>query len=411
MKIWIPLIFFALTISCAKHDPSKEEENQHSSIIEALNQEDHELALSLIRSSLKNNPDDLELQYLKAQAYSLKANIDIYALFPVVKMKLFDVAIDEWSDMDKFEKRNKDKNNLTAFGEGDISQIEYLENVHKKEIEEIKVEDIKFTVEVENAYNYTYTDFDGNKNVPVVSCSSYIIFESSLFLKGKKHTMYSNKTYPLIAAKSAEDTCEENSKLTLNEYREEDNLVWKRTIKYYALLFLEEKINKLKERKNSERYIKAALALFDSIPIIRNIPDINNENSDHIFTALTILENLRIKLGQNTRIGKNSRQHMSLLSGFLILGSLKDSLYLDKINEPGDIMCQSKPEVLVSHYPHFLYGARYLLNATLGTEFTKKNQENYNKVKKEVNSAPEKLTDEQQRDLIQDLHNFIDSSC
>lgn len=88
-------------------------------VIAALNTDQADKALGMAIAGEHSFPGDPEFTYYKAQAYSLKAEIDIYTLFPIVQMQIFDVAINEWNKANEFEKRRRDSVNISILGEED----------------------------------------------------------------------------------------------------------------------------------------------------------------------------------------------------------------------------------------------------------------------------------------------------
>ena len=81
--------------SCIKKEQKVTEE---AKVIQLLNQSDADAALVKINALLKSDPNNENLLYLKASAISMIAGIDVYRLFPILKAKIFDVAITQWAD-------------------------------------------------------------------------------------------------------------------------------------------------------------------------------------------------------------------------------------------------------------------------------------------------------------------------
>ena len=102
---------------------------------------------------------------------------------------------------------------------------------------------------------------------------------------------------------------------------------------------------------------------------------------------------------------------MGLLSGYLIVGSLKESIDFDSIKDPEDIVCMANANKVVENYKNFYYGSKYLIMSSDGSEFASKNKENFDTLKERFKDAPEELTKEDEEDIIDDIEDLQRDEC
>src|SRR3989339_664887 len=409
----ILMFFFLMIFSCgAKSEKTKIEKRDDSAIIRALNANNYEHALLLIEKELALDPKNLELSYLKVQALSEKASIDIYSLFPIVKMKLFDVAMTEWSDINKYTKKSQDDLQEAITEGGTVSSIDELD-ANEEKIKSTPLETITYTTAIEiqigeDKYEKTTESYDvyGNSNAVTSTyfqkmCWATIIIESPLFFGMDRYFEYVGGQ--VDNSSSQADNCKEILGPQLEAFPEnEQNL--KREIKRAALQMIDHRRIQLDKKKNGEQIIKLAYALFESIPIIKKVPDLEDKNAEIVYTALELLENIRQKTRREERLGKNGRQQIGLLAGYLILGSIKESLFLEEINAPTDLLCQIRAEKVIKNYKNFLTGFRYLFNVIIESKISKKTKKRMMDVKADLDNAPEELEDDQK----DNIHEFVE---
>jgi hypothetical protein len=391
----ISILFFL--ISCDDKNSDAHKVSNQDKIVKALNNGDHDQALALIKNEDQNHPNT---KYWTAQAYSLKAGVDIYSLFPIMKMQLFDVAINEWNTMNKYAKRGQDRVTSTVLGAYNAENIDDM-HTRLELIKKIPLSDVEFEIEedVAKRYVYTYDESDsyfGGKS----SCSFTFVATSELF----DHLQDSSKNIYKYGNEIV-DSCDDESKSILekSDFRNE--------IKLLAIQTLQESIDNIKSRKELERIIKIAYAFFDSINVIKNSPELEQRRTEHVYTSLDLLVNTKKSTNKDERLGRNTRQHIGLLAGFLVLGSLKNSINLEEVNEPSDILCQIRPKILVDHYPHLRKGMLYLLEVAKDTELFEKNKSQMQETEVQLNEAPEYLNDKEQDHYIDEIEDIMEDYC
>ena len=400
-KITILLATLLFVFSCMKKERSEPIENQTKfEIIEALNQGDSDRALSLALKGQRENPNDFEYYYFEAQAYSQKANVDVYSLFPLMKMEIFDVAVTEWKKQEEFEKRQKSRLQSNLLGEAEAADTEDLDELERK-IHNTPFED--FPIEISELEPFSYKLYVTEKEYPY--CTYYLYIDSPLFVYDEpiRQTIDIYKDTPESSCESEEN----QRKIQEQVDRILENANW--NAKSNAISMIERKKELVKERTYEQRYAKAFFALFDSIPILREAPTLTFENAENAILALKKLEVILHQSNIPDRLKNNTTHQMRLLSSYLIIGSYKNTTNLDGVSEVSDLICLIEPKPAISHYRYFLYGARFFMKSMKDSDLAKKNQENYIEYSQTINDAPEELTEDQIEDFEDDIQKFKNS--
>lgn len=393
MRICSIFLILSLIVSCGKATQSEltESEQDYQQIINALNVGNHDQALDVIEAKQAEGKTEVELEYWKAQAYSLRAGVDVYSLFPLMRMKLFDVAISEWGDVNEQASRARSQLNTTFFG----AQSEGNKKDLTGKLEQLKKISIK-SVEYELGNVDRYDHHSDTQSW----CLRFFAIKS-------KHFPSEKDSFTMEWSAQGEVSCEEDFK----QYLENSKPIIQQKVKAVAISLYEEKIKSIDRRNDNQQYLKAALSLYESVPVIREIPNFDELKLEDIYNALRELKSVRTRTTLEQRLGRNSQQQMGMLAAFLIAGSIKKSINLEAVEEPFDMVCQAKPEVLVENYPHFRNGLLYLLESIKGTVFEKKNLENIEKLKLQVNQSPDELTSDQKERIIESIYTFIAGNC
>lgn len=269
MSKFLLIIAFAIAfVSCAKKSISPESFKEEIEFIELLNQGEYKEALSSIDHKLQEAPENLNLHYWRAQALAGLGGVDIYKLFPIVKLKLFSVAIEEWSSMENFANRNADARQLGFFGEV------YDENEVKKLVElrkDFEENDRNNTIE----YKILSARITGEYNS---RCSVHYQIESKYFISEFKDY----KTYFSIPP---------GQKCVLPEGPIQDSIffIWFRST---VPTDINARINKIEEHFYRRKYLKVGFAVYESLPYIRMIKNINDFELDRIFDSLSALDRI-----------------------------------------------------------------------------------------------------------------------
>ncbi|MBF0298102.1 MAG: hypothetical protein HQK51_05240 [Oligoflexia bacterium] len=386
----ISIIF--LNQSCLKkqdESPSSSEflNAQKMKIIAAINSKDSDQALKLISELNEEQQLDNEIKYLKAEVYAIKANIDVYSLFPIIKLKLFEFALTEWNDIRKYsEKQRAGLGDIVGANLTDerLDQLsEEMERIKKLPPGEVTftVADVKY-----HLYANRYCDLTFRYNSP-------------LFIEED----YSWSYYEAIV--NSEEECKEKaSKLPHIITKEPGSLYFaQERVKYNAIDLINNKITKTYKRRSQEQYIQIIWAVYDSMPIINSSPLLSSENRNFVLDSLKLLKEVKTQLPNEDRIGKDARQHMILLSGFIIIEAIKSSIDFNKVEKPSDIICNIIPINVVANYPQSILAARYLLEISQETGFLSLKQELFDRLIPLVKNAPNELSAEEKKETMDEL--------
>lgn len=95
------ILTLGLTISgCQKK--SVNSISAKNDILYHLNRNNTKDALAIIETEKKIRPNDPELAIYEASVYTIEAGIDIYSIFPLLKLKFFREPIANWDSLDKY---------------------------------------------------------------------------------------------------------------------------------------------------------------------------------------------------------------------------------------------------------------------------------------------------------------------
>jgi len=382
----IPIMALLILISCGKKEESQDVALE-AQIVAALNLKDIPKAEALIDQGLANSPEESKLLYYKAQLYSLKANIDIYSLFPIVKMELFEFAITEWDSIDEYGDHMRSTSQDIVVGKASSES--------EKEIER-KLAEIQSMSDDQITYNFKidvkdHQENEGYDDYCYISGQLY----SNIFPEGH-FEWESNHIY------GEGDVC----KQLLDNYYTFLNK--KDYLKSIAHTRYRKELKKKKNRKSSSRVVKALMSVYQSLNVIKNIPELDEYKFQQVSAALNLLKRAKVN---NTEINKNAHKHQAMLAGYLVLGSLRNSIDLENVKDPTDIICKADAKKLVGYYPYFLTGIRHLHDAMMNTEFSKKNEKHFDKAKEALDQALEELSKEKIDEYIDDIEDYQEDYC
>lgn len=330
-----------LLSSCIKKEQKISDSGK---VIQLLNKNEGDEALREVEQLLEKDPTNEELLYLKASALSILAGVDIYNLFPLLKAKMFDVAISQWSENREFEKRMK---NRRDFGSNDDAR-EDKEKTGLKYIEP-KKEKIKFTIQNFNQW----VQQSGGKSIGHV----YLDFISPT--TGDDEVIHIYKQFMLGDAES-EIFFKESSRRdeydpvdvdTLNDQNINlRNFVIPEILKRHKLVW-DEREEKKHKQKSDLKMIQGLWAVLDMLPLIKKIPRIDLDKFKRLEIAQEILLDLVKKNAKNKNASyEKSRKQLLMISSLKIIARIQVGIELDKIDTPTDFYCYTNddfPEQIV----------------------------------------------------------------
>lgn len=354
-KFTIMAFAMLLLSSCVKEE---QQQNTDSQIIELLNQNKSEEALTQINEALKTNNSD-ELLYLKASALSMNAGVDIYALFPLLKINIFSVAISQWSENREFQKKAQSQRL-------DIGSDIGKEKNHdeKQDYVPLNLENLKFyfSPSVINGFENTTTHCEIGISG---SLTSDVYSERGIFI-----------TY----RSESEDICKSLEEKNLALLSENFPMPLDFINKIKSAFSDEHRQNWL-VRKNkvtqNNSYMKALgtfWTLIDMIPTISKIPKISTDGFKKLEEAQFILSKIKESRSQSgDELGQKTRKQLMMISALKIVVHIQNSFDLDNIKSPIDLLCKSRDntadELMASEKD-----ALYLLSTVEDKEIINKNK-------------------------------------
>lgn len=322
----LTIIAFAMLLlsSCVKEE---QEKNTDAQIIELLNQNKSEEALIQINEALKTNNSD-ELLYLKASALSMNAGVDIYALFPLLKVNIFNVAISQWSENREFQKKAQS------------TRLDIGSDVGKEKDPDEKQAYVPLNVENLKFY-FSPSIINGFAN-----SNSYCEIGIAASLT---NDVYSERGVFTTYRSESEDVCksleEKNYSILTEAFPIPLDLINK-----IKSAFSDEHRQHWLTRKNkahqNDSYVKALgtfWTLIDMIPTVSKIPKISTDGFKKLEEAQAILAKIRESRSQSgDELGQKTRKQLMMISALKIVAHVQNSFDLDSIKSPLDLLCKSR---------------------------------------------------------------------
>lgn len=365
--ISITLIMF-LSSSCLKKSTSQ---NSESQIVDLLNQNQAESALERINQELKSSPND-ELLYLKASALSMQAGVDVYALFPLLKLKIFDVAISQWSQNREFQRKAQEQRTSTILTTQDISA--------QKEAQGHKT----YSPLVGAQLDYKIVYFNQIYSRPEVS--GCLVSFTLLPFEKKFKTTYLWHFVELTSQLNCEELLSKNiigKDLTDIAFDVPAQLN-EEIRKYISEVHKEQWEKHNKDVGIKSNYIKILgnlWTLIDLIPILKKIPKIKNEDFKKLEEAQSLLAKIKeLHNDKSDPLGNKAKKQLIMLSALKMVAHFQNAFNLDLIKSPNDFLCLSK-ENAAQELVESEKDALYIINAIEDPEIIGKNQEFFNDIK------------------------------
>ncbi len=364
MKKIFPLIFALLISSaCLKNE---QRPNSESQIVELLNQNQSDATLEKINQELSLHKTD-ELLYLKASALSMKAGVDIYALFPLLKIRIFDVAISQWSQNREFQKKSDAQKTGIGLTPQDIED-QKKGNV-KKEYVPLKGHELDY--KIDSIFPTTIYNRENNfcEIVLSIDTAKKINYYSLLFTTQIESENICND---LMQGRTTAENFTVSSTL--------DSNIRKFISDNHRSIWIEHR----REIDNKENYVKVLgsfWTLIDMVPMISKIPKVSSNGFKSLEEAQEILAQIiDSRANKNDELREKSRKQLMMLSALKVVAHVQNAFNLSLIKSPIDFICNSNDqaaEELVESEKDSLY----LINAIDDPELIKKNKELFEDIK------------------------------
>ncbi len=381
--------------SCQKHRSSTDSKSQEiEGIMSVLNSGDYQEAYNLSQDALARNPNDTQMLYWNSQALAGLGELDIYSLFPVIKMKLFDVAISEWGEMQKFSERNREQTSSIILGDS-ISVAnpnEEKDDLDRETARILRLPNSAIDYQIIESYKNTKAATSTNEDN---YCFMNLLIDSKLFVD---HTAIWLYNFP------AENcSIEYGSDLQTSKLRE--------MIRQFAVLKIENKRKKYEENYQQQKYLKIAFVLFEAIPILKRIPYFKVNKKNYLKESVSGLQKIIRLEDPQSKIYNHSKQQIGLIAGHFILGPIKNSVDFNGAKNALDLVCKSNVKIFLRHYEDIYYGVTHLIQAIEGSEFYIKHKKLLEMLDKQMKILPKTLEQEEQDKIESYFNKLKNESC
>lgn len=400
-KLKLSIIVMFIMISCGRETNEETIKSNDSKIVSALNNNQPDLAIKLIEDETNVIGENSRLLYLKAQAYSLKSKVDIYSLFPILKMKLFDVAITEWKNIRKYEKKFSDDIESTVIGD------DLPENLKELREKQLKIEKKVFDKSDYEVRIYKIEEFpqmgDGYGN-KTTSCYFSFALTSKHFLKNSDGSDYVHFEHS-YTSNSGNISCKKTVKTHL-KHTPFDRLIKGRILHQY-----QQRIKKIIEIENNKKILRASFTVFESVSIFKEVPRLDLDNVDYIIKAINFLKSSKSHSKSSVKLKANIKRQQALLGAFLITGPIKNSTDFEGLTNSTEFMCALDYDKLLYYYSYMLIGVKTIIDSLSNTDFEKKNRKQLKNLKKEINSLPHQLSPNRRKEISDEIKSTLANFC
>lgn len=358
-----------LFTSCIKQE---QKQNAEGEIVDLLNQNKSDEAISKIDEAMKTNPSD-ELYYLKASSLSMKAGIDIYALFPLLKVKIFDVAISQWSQNREFQKKINAQRSDMGLNADDVPGAADIKDSYKP----MDITKLKYII-LSKWLNSQYDQSRGYCEVSITASNKAKISENYIWIN---YRLESEELCKEVWNKQTLEITPEIDEAIKKEFVEADKRDW----------FVRKK--KANEKQTYVKVLGTFWTVVDMIPMLVKIPKISTEGFQQLVEAQKLLITIKQNHPEKTdELGIKAKKQLMMLSALKIVGRLQNALVFNDIKSPTDLVCKSNEraaeELIMSEQD-----ALYLISAIDDPEILKKNQELFDNVKKTYSTLVQEQED------------------
>jgi len=396
-RVLTPVLIFAL-LGCNSKE-YKKSENSNVELVEKLNSGKSEAVIQELRG--RRNLSSRERYYL-ASAYSSEGGIDVLSLYSVLELQLFRKNALEWTDL------SKEKNPYLRF----MSAQEGVDPAIRKKKREERWKTYEARIIEQN-------DFILSKPTPedLKQGNQYVEIDPARYLE--LDTIFAAKKEELMKQPSTLD-----DRTQAWEVLYEEHLMGPNSWNYMGLFDYYRDTIRFETMKdhyiNPENaagifggvawqmmYMNILWNTYESIPIIRQLPSLSDEQQETVTLALTEYS----KLIHDPEFRDVAIKNMALLVAVSLLSIYKESFDFDEVENAQDLICSFEPDSLVSNYG--LIRQRVLfLGDTLVKDGT---LEEVNKYKAQIEAfkaeLPENLTEEQKNNYLTGVETFRLRSC
>jgi hypothetical protein len=375
---YILILIIVLTSACIKQEQKQNNEGQ---IVNLLNHNQIDDALIKINKELSIHKTD-ELLYLKASTLSMRAGVDIYALFPLLKVKIFDIAISQWSQNREFQRKADAQRSHIGVNEQDIEDVGTKDNI--KDYKPLSDHELDYKI---------INVWDGGS---FGENQEFCTFQLGVDTVNDPESM---GAWPYIKVEDYE-YCKEirKSQVTLDTFKVTpliDKLIRDQLQAMYRSQWFRKR-DKVIQADNYVKILGSFYTVIDMLPIINKITKVSSDGFKDLEEAQEILMQIRNgHLEKGNELGEKSRKQLMMISSLKIVAHVKNAFDLNKVQTITDLFCNSNDraaEELIESEKDALY----LVTAIDDPEIVAKNKllfedikTNYGAIIQEENDHPE----------------------
>lgn len=366
-----------------------------------LNDGHHETVIE----KLKDKPDlSPRERYYLGSAYSRKAGVDVYSLYSVLEIQLFHKKALDWTNL------STDKNPYLKF----MKKQDGIDYEKRQKLREARWQDFLPDIRRKNNIHgiQTFAEITAD---PMCHCKTLTREEYDLtdeefkriskFVKEKNPTL---KNYSRLWDKEPNP---------LKGKSREGNFYYFLMYQHQAELELELMRSEYLSPQDPkivyggmtwELIMNILWYTYESIPMIKKLPDLSLEKQEDITNALVVY----LPLLGNKEFKEVGQMNIMVLAIVSMLDIYSSSFELDTVDSMPDLFCSFDPQVLIDNYGLIRKRIIALHKASLHMETDDKRlktfKENLNELEQ---SSEEELSDAKKAELLESVRSFKLDQC
>ncbi|MCT4641140.1 MAG: hypothetical protein N4A33_02510 [Bacteriovoracaceae bacterium] len=392
--------------SCEKKE-FKAKDNHRTGLLQSLNEGDNDTVISNLENRSQNDNQD---KFLLASAYASKGGIDIYAMFPLLEVKLFHEKAINWgssNDTNKkytqiLEKRSNNENETPEDREQRwMSSEKFLMEKYIKvpkpdcshyeddsDTCEVYLTSIKeYITELKAKHNIlTYDHYDYKKlDILFNNVLGYEFYGADFSGNWESYNRLANIKYDV-----------EKYTEYLYEYEVEK-----------SKFIHPPKIAGAKEEDIPLIMMNILWTTYEAIPLLESLPQIPDSNQKYITKSIDELA----LLAKDPKMKGKASTFLYELSIFSLISIYSSSFDFSKVNSPQDLYCQFKPEKIANNYSIIKKRIDVLLRHGKDSFLPADQRENFEQNYEKFKNLPDALSDDKKNGFIEHIISDQKESC
>jgi hypothetical protein len=387
-------VFLFTLIGCESKE-YKKNENSNVDVVSELNQGDYKTVISKLEKKSEKTPRE---KYYLASAIAQKAGVDVFSLYGVLELQLFQKKALDWSEL------SKDKNPYAKFMKNETKEEAKLRRTKRKEKWKkylphiVEKNDINLTLISFQELHSTYPDLSEHDYDETVTRleKEYQKIEKDELSQEQKYKSW---------VKLDED--EHLSDLSPGSFL---------LARYYhdklKLEYIEDNYINSTGTGSQAGGVQVGLMNFlwntyESIPMLKKMPSLSNDQQRLVTESMELFQ----ELSKDKEFGNVSLKNTLILGAVSFLSIYKESFDLDDIHAPMDLLCSFDVTKMIDNYGTIR--ERVLFLAELTPQLDKDNK--LKNFKAEIENLkykmPEEIEVERQEKFTDEVENFKLEQC